>query len=100
MKGSTMFRLTATVTLIQIALGGLVTFGFIDAMAHITLGFPVAVVAIMTATVAFRSQLSDRQLRGVGFGIVAAVIVQGILDSRRSLSIATLSPGYISSWGC
>ena len=79
MKTTTLFRLTATVILIQIALGGLVTFSFIDPLLHIAWGILAAVVAIVAAVAALRASPIDRQLRGVGIGLVVAILVQGIL---------------------
>ncbi len=79
MKPSSLFRLTATVILVQIALGGLVTFSFIGPEAHIGWGVVVGLVALFTLITAVRLKPMDRQLRGVSIGIIAALVVQVIL---------------------
>jgi heme A synthase len=76
MRVATLFHLTATVILIQIALGGLVTFGFIIPIVHMVWGTLVVVVAIVTAVTALRSKPLDRQLRGVALGMIFALAVQ------------------------
>lgn len=75
----TMFRLTATVILIQIALGGLVTFSFIDPLAHIVWGAVVVAVAVATTVSTLRLKPLDRQLRGVSIGVIVGLVVQIIL---------------------
>jgi heme A synthase len=96
MKTATLFRLTATVILIQIALGGLVTFSFINPLLHIAWGILVAVVAFVTAVAALRSNPVDRQLRGVGIGIVVATLFQGILGfSTLALNSDALAWGHL-----
>ena len=79
MNVATMFRLTATLILIQIALGGLVTFSFIDPLAHIVWGAVVVIVAVATVISTLRLKPLDRRLRGVSIGVVAALVVQIIL---------------------
>ncbi len=79
MKIASLFRLTATVTLVQIALGGLVTFSFIGPLIHIGWGVVVGAIALATSIVALRSRPVDPRVRGVSFGVVAALVVQGIL---------------------
>jgi heme A synthase len=84
MKLASMFRLTAGVILLQIALGGLVTFNFIDPLVHIIWGAVVFVVAIVTAVFALRSKPVDGGLRGVSFGLIAALSAQVILGFSTS----------------
>jgi heme A synthase len=79
MKLASMFRLTAGAILVQIALGGLVTFDFIDPLVHIVWGAVAFVVATVTAVVALRSKPSDGGLRGVSFGLIAALSAQVVL---------------------
>jgi heme A synthase len=79
MRVATLFRLTATVIIIQIALGGLVTFNFISPLVHIGWGAVVVAVAIFTAVTTLRLKPLDGQLRGVSFGIIAGLVVQVIL---------------------
>ncbi len=87
-----MFRLTATVILVQIALGGLVTFDYVDPLAHIGWGVVVIAVAFVTAVTALRLKPLDRQLRGVGIGIIAGLVAQAILGfATLSLSSDALA---------
>ncbi len=79
MKIAAMFRLTATVILIQIALGGLVTFSFVDPLIHIVWGVVAGVVALVTAVATLRLKPVDSQLRGVAFGVVGGFVVQVVL---------------------
>jgi len=79
MRIATLFRLTAGATFVQIALGGLVTFGFIDPLAHIAIGLVVFALAVATAIVALRSKASDRQLKEVSGALIAALVIQIIL---------------------
>ena len=73
MKLARLFRLTATVVLVQIALGGLVTFGFVAPLVHIVWGTLVVAVAIFTAVTALRTKPPDGGLRGVMVGLLAQV---------------------------
>ena len=92
MKVAALFRLTATVLIIQIALGGLVTFDFVSPLVHIGWGVVVVAVAIFTAAKTLRLKPLDRQLRGVSFGMVAGLAVQVILGfSALALSSEVLA---------
>ena len=76
MKLVSLFRITASVIIAQIALGGLVTFGFIDPLVHMLWGFFVTVVAMVTGFVTLRSRPTDRGLRGVSAGLIVAILAQ------------------------
>jgi heme A synthase len=76
MRPAALFRLTAIAIVVQIALGGLVTFGFINPLAHIVVGLIVIALAVATVIVAYRSKPPDRQLRQVGIGLVAFLVLQ------------------------
>jgi len=71
-----MFRITAGAILVQIALGGLVTFEFIDPLIHMIWGTVVAAIVIVTATLALRSSPRNGGLRGVSLGMVAGILAQ------------------------
>ncbi len=78
--------------LVQVALGGLVTFNFLDPLAHIVWGIVVVAVAIWTAVTTLRLKPIDRQLRGVGIGIIAGLLVQTVLGfSTLSLNSDALA---------
>jgi heme A synthase len=76
MKLVTLFRITAGLILVQIALGGLVTFNFISPIFHMIWGFVVFAIAISTSVVTLRSKPTDGGLRGVAAGIIVALIAQ------------------------
>jgi heme A synthase len=76
MKLETLFRITAGLILVQIALGGLVTFNFITPLIHMFWGFVVFAVAVMTSVITLRSKPTDGGLRGVAAGIIAVLIAQ------------------------
>ena len=72
----TLFRLTSAVILVQIALGGLVTFGFITPLPHMIIGFVVVVVALVTVAITLRAKPVDRQLQGVCIAIIVGLAAQ------------------------
>jgi heme A synthase len=74
-----LFRTTAGLILVQIALGGLVTFSFITPIFHMAWGFVVFAVAAVTSSVTLRSKPTDRGLREVSVGIILALIAQVVL---------------------
>ena len=79
MRPAALFRLTAIAIVVQIALGGLVTFDYINPLAHILVGLVVIALAVTTVVVVYRSKPPDRQLRQVGVGMVAFLVLQGAL---------------------
>jgi heme A synthase len=79
MRLATLFRLTAIALVVQIALGGLVTFNFINPLPHIVAGSIVFALAVTTVIVVLRSKPLDRQLRQVSIGMMAFLVVQGAL---------------------
>jgi heme A synthase len=74
-----LFRITSAVIFIQLLLGGLLTFSFIDPTAHIITGFIVFILAVATMVVVFTSKPSFPPLRGISIGMVALIIIQIIL---------------------
>jgi heme A synthase len=87
MRISTLFRYAALAILVQIALGGLVTFNFIPALLHIIMGSVVLVLAVVTVAVVLRSKTQHTQLRQVCLGLLSALVVQ------IALGLATMSSG-------
>ncbi len=73
------FRITSIIVFLQIALGGLLTFSFINAVPHIITGFVVLAVAIVTLVLAQTLKPPFRPLQGLSTGLVVAVVVQIIL---------------------
>jgi uncharacterized membrane protein (UPF0182 family) len=76
---STLFRITGAVVFIQLLLGGLLTFNFIDPTFHIATGVIVFLVALVTMIAALASKPVFAPLRGVSIGLVALIIIEMIL---------------------
>ncbi len=80
MKIQLWFRITSIIVFLQIALGGLLTFGFLsNALPHIITGFVVLAVAIVTLVLAQTLKPPFRPLQGLSTGLVLAVVIQIIL---------------------
>jgi heme A synthase len=88
------FRATAIMIFLQIALGGLLTFNFITPLPHIITGFVVLGFAIATMAIAVSARPRFKPLLGLSTGLVVLVIVQIILG------FATLGTGARLSLGC
>ncbi|HUI85677.1 MAG TPA: hypothetical protein VLY21_00785 [Nitrososphaerales archaeon] len=95
MKISLLFRLTGAAVGLQLAIGGLVTFGYIGAFGHIIMGVIVAVLALVALVYALRLKPRIKPLVGVSIGVLLDVFVQAILgfatlgtSSNASLSNA------------
>ena len=82
-----LIRLTALTIVIQIALGGLLTFGFISPEAHIVMGFTVYAVAIATLVLVFMNKYSLNFLKRMAFGMVV------LLTGQIFLGFVTLATG-------
>ena len=74
-----LFRITSIVIFIQLLLGGLLTFNFIDPAVHIITGIIVIALAIATMIVTFRAKDAFRTLRGISIGMVILILIQIIL---------------------
>ncbi|MDG6998502.1 MAG: hypothetical protein JRN15_05235 [Nitrososphaerota archaeon] len=77
--GSLLFRITAIAIFVQLLLGGLLTFDFINAGVHILMGIVVFVLAIGSAIVSLVSKPEQRSLQITSFVMVALIIGQMIL---------------------
>lgn len=87
MNVAMMFRVTGIALFIQLALGGLVTFGYIDASIHIVWGIVLGILAIVTLVYVVRMQSKTKQLVGLTVGIGVDILIQAFLG------FATLSTG-------
>ena len=76
---SLLFRITGVVVFIQILLGGLLTFNFIDPAFHVVTGVIVFVVALASMIVVLMSKPAFPPLKGLSIGLVALIVVQLIL---------------------
>jgi heme A synthase len=79
MKIQLWFRVTSLLVFLQIALGGLLTFSFIDALPHIITGFAVLAFTIATLVMAQRVKPPFRPRQGLSLGLVLLIVVQIIL---------------------
>ena len=86
MRTSSLFRLTSFGVLVQIALGGLVTFNFIGLLWHIAAGAGVSALALATVIAALRAKFTHRQLKQVSASLIAALAVQVILGFGTAAS--------------
>jgi hypothetical protein len=71
MKIQLWFRVTSLLVFLQIALGGLLTFSFIEALPHIITGFAVLAFAIVALVMAQRLKPPFRPLQGLSVGLVS-----------------------------
>jgi heme A synthase len=85
--GVILFRVTGFALGIQLLLGGLLTFGFISAFAHIVFGFVLFALAIATMVVWLVTKPPFRPLQGISVVIVVLILVQIVLG------FATLESG-------
>ncbi|MDE1853762.1 MAG: hypothetical protein KGI38_08465 [Thaumarchaeota archaeon] len=74
-----LFRITGIALFIQLAIGGLVTFGYIDSFVHIIWGVVLGVLALVTLAFVFRMQSRPKQLVGLTIGIGVDILLQGLL---------------------
>jgi len=79
MKISLLYRLTGAAVGLQLAIGGLVTYGYIGAVGHILMGIIVGILVLVTLVYAVRMKPRMRQLVGVSIGVVVAVVIQALL---------------------
>ena len=74
-----MFQLTAVAIFIQLALGGLLTFGFISVALHIVAGLIVFFLVLATMITALVSKPSFKPEKAVSIVMVVLLVVQIIL---------------------
>jgi hypothetical protein len=88
--GPLLFRITGIVIFVQIALGGLLTFGFIDPTAHIVTGLIVFVLALASMVTVLVSKPVFMPLRGISIGLVVLIVIQIVLglETLRTNSLA------------
>jgi hypothetical protein len=79
MKVSTIFRITAFALGIQVALGGLVTFNFLDPFVHIIWGIIVGVLAIVLLVTVAMLKPRPRRLFGITVGIGVDILIQALI---------------------
>ncbi len=76
---SLLFRATAIMVFVQIALGGLVTFSFITPEVHIFTGLVVLILAVAAMVMALAAKPPFQPIRGLSVALVVLLMVQIIL---------------------
>ena len=74
-----MFRVMGIVLFVQLALGGLVTFGYLDWTVHVFWGVILGILAIVTLVYVLRMPSRPKQLVGLTVGIGVDILVQAML---------------------
>ena len=74
-----LYQITAAAIFVQLLLGGLLTFSFIDPTAHTIMSFIVFALAIATMIAALISKPSIRPLKAMSIVMVLLLIVQILL---------------------
>ena len=74
-----LFVITTTDVLLQLSLGGLLTFNFIDPHVHIVSGFVLFFLTIATMVASIASKPRPRSLLATSFALVLLVILQALL---------------------
>ncbi|MDG6985290.1 MAG: hypothetical protein JRM73_00900 [Nitrososphaerota archaeon] len=72
------YRITGIALAIQVAIGGLVTFGFLDASAHIVWGVIVGVLAVLTLATVAMMKPRPKRLFGITVGIGVDILIQAL----------------------
>lgn len=76
---TTMFRIMGPALGIQLALGGLVTFDFLDSGAHIVWGVVLGVLALVTLVTVMRTPGRPKRLMTLSIGIGVDILLQALL---------------------
>lgn len=93
MKPGSMFRILGAVLFVQLALGGLVTFGFVGTAVHMMWGVVLGAVSVVTLVYVYRLPSKPRRLVGITFGIGADILLQA------AIGFASLATGSeLVSW--
>ncbi len=79
MNASLVFRITGIALGVQVALGGLVTFGFLDPSAHIVWGVLLGILAVVALVSVARISPRPKRLFGITIGIGADILLQALL---------------------
>lgn len=74
-----LFHLTAALVFLQVLIGGLVVFGYLDTGLHIAVGYAVFGLAVLTLAGAVLSKPRYKPAVIVAAGLVLLVVLQGAL---------------------
>jgi heme A synthase len=73
------FRILGAALGIQLALGGLVTFNFLDPSVHTLWGIVLGIIAVVNLVYVMRMPGRPRRLVGISIGVGVDILVQGLL---------------------
>ncbi len=73
------YRITGIAVFVQLALGGLVTFNYLDAGVHVVWGVVVGALVVVALVLALRLKPRPKQLVGITVGLGADMVLQAIL---------------------
>lgn len=79
MNVTQIFRITGAALGVQVALGGLVTFGFLDPFVHIIWGVVLGVLAIVCLVFVARMSPRPKSLFGITAGIGVDILIQAVI---------------------
>jgi hypothetical protein len=74
-----LFRITGIALGIQLALGGLVSFGYIDWTVHIGWGIVLGILALVTLIFVYRMPTKPRRLVSLSVGLGVDILVQALI---------------------
>lgn len=92
MKIGLMFRVLGIALFIQLALGGLVTFGYLGTEVHIIWGVVLGILAIITLAFVVKLPSKPSRLVGITIGIGVDILIQAMLG------FAAMEMGDVVSW--
>lgn len=98
MKLSLLFRVTGIVVFVQLALGGVVTIYSIGPLSHIIFGIVVFILALATLGMVLRSRPRPKPLLGITAGLVADIVIQGLLGFATLGASGNAAMGNALSW--
>ncbi|MDG6988284.1 MAG: hypothetical protein JRN21_03055 [Nitrososphaerota archaeon] len=90
---SLLFRITGAALAVQVALGGLVSFGFLDSSAHIVWGVVLGVLAIVSLVYVARMSPRPKRLFGLTIGIGVDILLQALIGFAVLRTSGALSSG-------
>jgi heme A synthase len=74
-----LFRITGFALGIQLALGGLVTFGYIDWTIHMGWGIILGILALVLLVFVYRMPTRNKRLVGLTVGLGVDILVQALI---------------------
>ena len=88
-----LFRITGAALGVQVALGGLVTFGFLDPSVHIVWGVVLGALAIVSLVYVARLSPRPKRLFGLTVGIGVDILLQALIGFAALRTSGALSGG-------